>query len=141
MRVRRLIASLTPTTITPWTELAPGCSGSPSSAWTEEYWALLDAAAAGVANGEPVLARAIAQRDHRLNVRCVKVTAMVALAVQAELHHLAPPGQAEARQLCLGAVTKVAGLARTFKEYDYESQDPFFGVGGSLLSCGRRLIG
>ena len=88
-----------------------------------------------IASAQPMLLRASMRKlsDQALIARGFKTAMITALTAEAELYHLAPPAHAESRQLCLSAVMKIVGLAKTFKTTDYGMVDPFHAVSVLLL--------
>ena len=125
-RTQRLVALYTPDTITPWNSPQPEASGQ--SAWADEYWALLQGAEDNLASAQPAILRASLCTDQPMFVKSFKVGALIALAAEAELYHIAPAAHAESRQLCLATVMRVVGLAKTLRASDFEMVDPFLGV-------------
>ncbi|RDX47331.1 hypothetical protein OH76DRAFT_1405941 [Lentinus brumalis] len=122
-RTRQLSARLSALPTCPWElHLAQGAQAEPP--WVAEYWSLLEEVETNLATVNPALLKASLHPELQPSTQGLKICLIVALTVEAELHHLAPRTHPESRQHCLNAVLKLVGIGKTLTASDYEMLDP-----------------
>ncbi len=130
-RTRQLSARLSALPTCPWElHLAQGAQAEPP--WVAEYWSLLEEVETNLATVNPALLKASLHPELQPSTQGLKICLIVALTVEAELHHLAPRTHPESRQHCLNAVLKLVGIGKTLTASDYEMLDPILVVRASF---------